>query len=65
MRPQAAGGNRDARAKLTRYSGVIVIYTNQVTGMILNADAAAEDRVTITTSAGQEMICDWYYRYER
>jgi hypothetical protein len=32
----------------------------QVTSMILPADAAAEDRVTITTSPGQDVTRDWY-----
>jgi hypothetical protein len=26
---------------------------------------AEGDQVTITTTAGQETICDWYYHYER
>lgn len=53
------GGN------VIRYRGVTVICTNQVTGMIVHAGAAEEDRVTITTTAGEETICDWYYHYGR
>jgi hypothetical protein len=59
----SAGEHTIQGANLIRYRGVTVICTNEVTSMILYADAAAEDRVTVTTSPGQEVICDWYYRY--
>ena len=60
-----AGEHTIRGANLIHYRGATVICTNQVTGMIPYAGAAASDRVTITTTAGQETICDWYYDYER
>lgn len=61
----SAGEHTIHGANLVRYRGVDVICTNQATGVILFAGPAATDSVTITTSADQETICDWYYRYGR
>lgn len=60
-----AGEHTIQGANLIHYRGATVICTNQVTGMIPYAGSAGDDRVTITTTAGQETICDWYYDYER
>jgi hypothetical protein len=60
-----AGEQTIQGANLLRYRDVTVVCTNQVTGMILFAGIAAADRVSITTTAGQETICDWYYQAVR
>jgi hypothetical protein len=45
------------------YEGAYVFCSNQVTGAVLwDGPAATNGSVTITTTAGQEVICDWYNR---
>jgi len=43
------------------YAGAYVFCSNQVTGAVLYDGSADWDAVTITTTANQEVICDWYY----
>ena len=41
-----------------------VYCSNQVTGKVLyDGPSGGDDAVTITTTVGQEVICDWYYLY--
>ena len=60
-----AGEHTIQGANMINSRGATVVCTNQVTTMILHAGAAPDDRVTLTTTAGQETICDWYYGVER
>ncbi|MGH2560358.1 MAG: hypothetical protein ACRDJH_14950 [Thermomicrobiales bacterium] len=50
---------QDARV-FDRYEGAYVYCSNQVTGAVLFDGPITTNRVTITTTAGQEVICDWY-----
>lgn len=44
-----------------KYAGAYVYCSNQVTGAVLwDGPAKSNGSVTITTTAGQHVICDWY-----
>lgn len=46
------------------YYDSYVYCSNQVTGKVLyNGLSGGDDAITITTTAGQEVVCDWYYLY--
>jgi hypothetical protein len=47
--------------QFNQYEGAYVYCSNQVTGKVLwDGPARANGSVTITTTAGQPVVCDWY-----
>lgn len=46
------------------YYDSYVYCSNQVTGAVLyNGLSGGDDAIAITTTAGQAVVCDWYYLY--
>jgi hypothetical protein len=46
------------------YYDSYVYCSNQVTGAVLyNGLSGGDDYIAITTTAGQQVVCDWYYLY--